>query len=902
MKASRPDARETGAAPPVVAVAASEGGAAALRRLLGRLPAEPGLALVVVVVGNSSAGGLADRLREECPLPVQEVSGDVAVEADRVYVVPAVAGLEAVDTHLKIAAPGERPRDRAPVDHLFATLAAAYGPGAIGVVLAGAGTDGAAGLARIKEAGGVAIAQDPAEAAADGVPASGAAAGVADLVLPLDDIPGALLRLAAVPPHPATSRGAREAAKEEERARQGILLEVLAHTGRDLRPYKHSLVLGRIRRRMEALHVATFAGYLGALRRQAEEARELVAGLFPVPAPFFRDAAAFEALRRRVVPELVAGKGAQDQLRAWWVGCSTGQEAYSIAMLLLEEADRRKVRPRIRVFASEPCERALAAARRGVYPAEEVEELGSERVQRFFVTDGGGWRVRPELRELVVFTAHDPLVDPPFAHLDLVVCRNLLRFLRRHAQRNLVGTFHYVLEPGGYLVLGPTEALADPDPFACEDPAAALYRRRDVPTPKPLPAWARRRFPVVGPAATDPAATAVADAATGFGAVHERMVERYAPPSLLVDAEDRVVHVSPRAGRFLELPGGEPTRDLGALVPAPLWSELRATIYAARSDGREARTRPVPVRLDSGPARVAVRVLPAAEEELEGFLLLVFEELGVAPPPSEADGKGRGERPARVRELERELGEARRQLERLALGHEAGRRRMRAANEELRSANQELQSTNQELRTALEELESTREELSVANEELAAVSEERLRRTDELRQTAGDLQNLLTSTDIATLFLDPELRIVRFTPRARELLHLRQADHGRRLTELAAHLHYPELEVHTRQVMTRLEPVEREVEGEDGGWYLARIHPYRDTEERIGGVVLTLVDITSRKRAEEALERAKEGLEERVAERTAELRELSERLRRMAGALASAEQEERRRLAALLHD
>ncbi len=876
--------------PLVLGIGASAGGLDALKRLLGGMPERPGMAVVVVVhLAPGRESHLAELLQPHCAMPVRQVTGETQLAADRVYVIPPGRALSAIDTHLRIRDFADEQHRRSPIDHFFRTLAQTHDGNAVGVVLTGTGADGTLGLRRIKERGGLTVAQDPDEAEYDGMPRSAIASEMVDLVLPLARMPEHFQRFVAVRPRLMVPGRDRELPEEEVRLLHEIFAQVRAHTGQDFSHYKRSTLLRRIRRRMQLHHVETLGDYLELLRTRRDEVQQLFEDMLITVSEFFRDPEVFDYLERELLPRLFAGKGPEEAVRLWSVGCATGEEAYSLAMLLLEQAGRLDAPPQLQVFASDLHQPSLQRARAGLYAGAIEQNVSAERLQRFFTREGAEYRVRRAVRELVVFAPHNLLKDPPFSHLDLIACRNLLIYLQRDIQQEVVALLHYALEPGGALVLGSAEAVDRGELFEPENKRLSVYRRRGVPGREPkLPI-----FTQPGSARTAAAAAAgpPADRPERYGTIHEWVVERYGPPSLLVGQDHAVVHYSANAGRYLRLPGGEPTHNLFKLVRDELRGELRAALHTARESGQPARSRPVRLVLDGRPRPVVARVQPVAEPDLRGFFLVLFDEDDQAPAPAT------GPRPAgeSEAELRAELERTQQRLQSVIEEYETGQEEMQAGNEE-------LQSTNEELRSTMEELETSKEELQSMNEELTTLNQENRHKVEELGQLSADLQNLLAATDIATLFLDRGLRIVRYTPPVAELFNIRPSDRERPLTDLTHHLDYDRMVADAQRVLDRLERIEREVHSAAGHTYLARLLPYRGAEDRIQGVVLTFVDISARKRAEQELRRARDELERRVAERTAELRRKNAQLRRLAAELASAEHRERKRLAALLHD
>jgi two-component system, chemotaxis family, CheB/CheR fusion protein len=841
--------------PTVVGIGASAGALQALKQFFAGVQPDSGLAYVVVIhLASEQESFLADLLQPHAPIPVTQVTEFTPVEPDRVYVIPPGRYLSAVDSHLRLSSmPGER-SGRAPIDHFFRTLAATHDGSSVAVVLSGTGSDGALGVRHIHEQGGIVVVQDPGEAEFDGMPRSAIDTGIVDLVLPVAEIPARIREYVRTEPRVHDDGGPDSAADPDDRDRvQRILTQVRVRTGQDFGRYKRSTIERRIERRMQLQGIERLPDYLATLREKPQEAQALADDLLINVTSFFRDHVVFEHLEREVVPRLFEGKRAKDGVRVWSVGCSTGEEAFSLGMLLLEEAARRDAPPAIQLFASDLHERSLKYAREGLYPETVAADVPPERLDRFFKRENGSYRVRKELRDLIVFAPHNLLRDPPFSRLDLVVCRNVLIYLQREVQQEVIELFHYALQGEGYLLLGTAETIDRSDLFRPESKEHHLFRRRNVARPEfrlpslPLAAAHSRPPPLPG------AVPARTDTAAAYGELHQRMVEQFAPPSLLVDADHNVLHLSEHVGRFLQVQGGSFTNNVFKLVREELRMELRAALQLARERQATTRSRPVPVRIDGENGRVVLRVSPAGADQTDGLVLVIFDELGELPP-AKAETAPPGPDDSAVRELEAELELTRNRLQALVEEYETSQEEMRASNEELQSANEELRST-------MEELETSREELQSINEELQTLNQENRHRVEELSHLSSDLQNLLKVTDVATLFLDRGLRILRFTPRVGELFNIRATDRGRPLADLTHRLGYAGLLDDARSVLQTLVPVEHEVESEDGRWHLVRVLPYRTVEDRIDGVVITLVDVTRLKRSEAALRETSERLD-----------------------------------------
>ena len=844
----------------IVGIGASAGGLAALRTFFSHVPEDSGLAYVVVVhLAPDHESLLADLLQPHVKIPVQQVTETIPLEANQVYVIPPGYNLDTIDTHLRLSELEEQRKDRAPIDHFFRTLASTHDGNSIGIILTGTGSDGTLGIKEIKGRGGLTVVQDPNEAEYDGMPQSAIATGLIDLVLPLAKIPRHIFQFVRTKPRVPIpdEEGETGLDAHEQQRLQKILTQVRANTSRDFSRYKRSTIMRRLRRRMQLAQTEALEDYLNLLRQDVDEVKALSDDFLITVTNFFRDAAVFEHLSKEVIPQLFADKDASQNVRVWTAGCATGEEAYSLAMLLLEEAARYESPPELQVFASDLHDPSLLRAREGFYPGDIETEISAERLRRFFIKEEGGYRIRKEVRDLVVFAPHNLLSDPPFSKIDLISCRNLLIYMQREAQHDLIDLFHYALLPKGYLLLGTSETLDSSDLFRTEHKGYCLFQKRNVPAPEPrLPVFPATQAWRPG----DPKHSKTEAGPVAYGAMHERIVERYAAPSLLVSPDYKVVHLSENVGRYLVHPGGEVTTSVFKLVRPDFHIELRAALHLAKEQRRAVHTKPIPLHIEGTLRRVVLSVYPADESQQEGYLVVVFDDrvthLGEVPHPEagqtgtagEASG---GEGQEKANDLEAELNITRQRLQTVIEEYET-------SQEEMKASNEEMQSTNEELRSTMEELETSKEELQSMNEELTTLNQENKHKVEELSQLSGDLQNLLAATDIATLFLDRRLRIMRFTPRVSELFNVRHLDRGRPLSDLTHRLGYDDLQTDAQQVLAKLVPIEREVQDEEGRWYLTRVLPYRSTDDRIEGVVITFVDITSRRESEEALRASEE--------------------------------------------
>ena len=837
------------AAPPpaeplvVVGIGASAGGLKALQRFVEAVPADSGMAYVVIMhLDPERKSRIAEILQDRTSIPVRQVTRATAVRANHVYVIPPGHDLEMVNATIRVLARSGHPQ-HAPIDLFFRTLAGAYGADAVAVVLSGSGSDGTAGVRHVREHGGITVAQLPAEADYDDMPATAIATGQIDLVLPAAQIPTELLRLRRMPP--PLHAGAPTAETEALLARVFTMLRGM--TGQDFRLYKRATVLRRLERRLRVNGTRTLEEYLPLLQESDTEARALVRDLLISVSGFFRDPGAFDALAG-LVPSLFDGKGPDDAVRVWVAGCATGEEAYSIAILLAEHAATLDAPPTVQMFATDLDEKGYAWGRDALYPASVVADLPAERLSRFFLQEAGGYRVRKSLREGVLFAVHNVLQDPPFARLDLISCRNLLIYLQPEAQEQVMGTFHYALRPGGVLFLGTTETAGDGGRFAPAAGKQRIYRRDDAAHRLP-PRLSAADLPRRA-AAMVPGAAVDIHRSPGFsyGALHLRLLEAYAPPSLVVDERLQVVHLSGRAGDYLHVGQGEPSRSVIDLSRGALRMELRSALYQAFEKGLATTRR---VRMDGpGSPHVSVTVAaPPEDGEAERFALVTFSE------HAEIDGDGEAQAPDDGASVKEALRLAREQLESTS----AARDRTVA---QLQSANDELHSINEEQKAASEELETSREEIQSINEELTTINQEHQNTIDELKRTNADLRNLIESTEIGTIFLDREMRIRRYTPAVEAIFNFTAADAGRPLAHITHRLDYPGLVADARSVLASQRRMEREATSDAGAWYVVRINPYVALDEAIDGAVLTFFDITAQKRVEEELREAKGVAEE----------------------------------------
>ncbi len=914
----------------VIGLGGSAGGIGALRRFFTQMPATSGMAFVVILhLSPEHESSLSEVLQTSTSMRVEQASDGQKILPDHVYVIPPGKYLSLSDGHLRLTDLQREHGKRLTVDLFFRSLADTHGAHSVAVVLSGADGDGALGIKRIKERGGLTIAQDPDEAEHAGMPLAAIGTRMVDWVLNVEQIPERLLRYQAggerlqLPPEtgPNPAITPRPDPSSEEAALREVLTFLHARTGRDFSYYKRATIVRRVARRMQVNEVDNLPAYLTYLRMHPGEAGALLQDLLISVTNFFRDRDSFDALKQQI-PELFRGKTQADTVRVWVPACASGEEAYSIAMLLSEHAHMLDTPPTLQVFATDLDEQVLTDARNGLYPTTITNDVSAERLQRFFIKEHRGYRVRRELREMLLFAVHDLLKDSPFSRLDLISCRNLLIYLNRSAQERAFDIFHFALRPQGRLFLGTSESADDASQlFQVVDKKHRLYSTRlTTRSSMPVPSGASTLARSLALQQADPGVTLArsplplnsaaalrqsVNDRISWSELHLKLIEQLGPPSLVVNDDSDILHLSETASPFLKFAGGEPSTNLFRAVHPMLRVELRAALFRTKQTGEPSVASEVPIQVRDGTQLVDIRVAPALSLAPDLYLITIEQRETAATTPASA---GERDEPL-VRHLERELEQVKRHWRDIVEQHEG-------STEELKASNEELQAMNEELRSATEELETGREELQSINEELITVNQELKGKVDELGHANSDLRNLMGATAIATIFLDRELKIMRFTPPAVELFSLIATDVGRPLAHLRHRLAYPELLADAALVLQQLVPIEREV-GESGGrFFLARLLPYRTNDDRIAGVVLTFVDVTELQVAQEAVRRAQRHLETRVVERTAELDAVNVALRtevamhrqaerarqELQRRLVNAQEEERSRISRELHD
>ena len=828
---------------PIVGVGASAGGVEALEYLFNAMPPDPGVAFVIIThVAPQRESLLPEILARDTRMPVLIAERDQEVHPNHVYVAPAGAVLDIRKGRLGVRA-GTEHRERTPIDTFFAALAEDQGEYAIGIVLSGAGSDGTLGIKAIKEHGGLTLAQaaDHSGPRHASMPESAIASGLVDLAVPVETMPeqlAAYLRSFDILD--------KEVDKEAgaETSRKAICEILLDHTGHDFSGYKTRTFYRRIERRMQILQIPSLPAYVDRLREDPGEVNTLFRDLLIGVTNFFRDTKAFEALQQLVMPRLFEGKGPSDTIRVWVPGCATGEEVYSLAILLREQAEQSRLRAKIQVFATDIDEAALAVARAGRYPDTLLQGVSKDRLERFFTSEGTSYVVNKSIRDVCVFSSHSVLRDPPFSRMDLISCRNLLIYLNSELQTHVIPILHYALKPNGFLFLGTSENVTQHgDLFSSIDKKSRIFQRRGDDAAMPhVPALFRRPAVAGGGLAEskEPTGRSVRQS------MEARVLEHYSPAHVVVSREGDVINYSGGTGKYLEAPAGRPSRALMAVARKGLRQPLRSALQEAVESQRTAVRDNVELESAGKSERVRITVEPLRGDGNESLYLVVFGDLRLRAleerPARPRKGKARD---GNLEQLERELRETRERLQSMAEEYETAIEELKSSNEEMVSVNEELQSTNEELETSKEELQAVNEELQTVNHELTV-------KIDELDRANSDLKNLYESTDIATVFLDRELIVRSFTPAVTRIFNLIPGDRGRPLTDIFHHLDYAELPQDIQQIFGVRQPFERRVNRRDGAaHYIVRALPYWTGSGKVEGAVLTFSDVTGLAQAEE---------------------------------------------------
>jgi two-component system, chemotaxis family, CheB/CheR fusion protein len=867
-RADRSDKSDTSApaavaAFPIVGIGASAGGLAAFEAFFSGMPAEtdPGMAFVLVQhLAPDHKSILTDLIRRYTRMQVFEVEDGMTVQPNCTYIIPPGRDMAFLNGALQLLEPAAPRGQRLPIDFFFRSLAQDQRERAIGIVLSGTGSDGTLGVRAIKGEGGMVMAQTTASTEHDGMPRNALATGLVDFELPPADMPTQLIAYATHafgrPPETAP------ATPKAENALKKIFILLRNQTGHDFSHYKPATIRRRIERRMAVHQIETLDGYVTFMQATPAETEALFRDLLIGVTHFFRDPEAFAALEAQVIPKLFAGRPAGATLRVWVPGCSTGEEAYSLAILLQERLEAQRQSLTLQVFASDLDSHAVAVARAGIYPTSIAADLTPERLARFFTPEPGGtdgnataYRIHKNIRDLLVFSEQDVIKDPPFSKLDLVSCRNLLIYMGAELQKRLIPLFHYALNPGGFLFLGTSETVGEHlELFSGLDRKAKIYQRRDNIHGLPRAAPGRFLPPPAGAQEEPSARPATRKAAPAKLPLREltetALLQEIVAAAALVTAQGDILYLHGRTGPYLEpAPGEAGVNNILKMAREGLKHNLITALHKAIGTLETVRCPGLRVKTNGHYSTVNLIVrraaTPATPSETPLFLVVLQE--AVSDVSDRSDMSDKSDPPdARIAALKQELCAKEEYLQ-------AANEELETANEELKSSNEELQSVHEEMQSTNEEMETSKEELQSVNEELATVNAELQAKVADLSRVNNDMNNLLAGSGIATVFVDHQLRILRFTPAATRLINLILADVGRPVGHIVSNLKgYDRLPQDVQAVLDTLLPKEAQVQTAEGKWYAMRILPYRTLDNVIEGAVITFVDITDRKLAEDA--------------------------------------------------
>jgi two-component system CheB/CheR fusion protein len=840
---------------PVIGIGASAGGLEAFEQFFRNAPPDSGMAFVLVShldPGHESM--LTEILQRVTKMPVVEAEDQMQVEPNHVYVIPPNREMAIFHMTLQVSIPERTRGQRLPIDVFLRSLAEEQGENTIGIILSGTGTDGTLGLRAVLGAGGVSFVQDPSTAKYDGMPASAVQSDLATYVLPVEKMPEQLTayvktliesKIRPAPPQPVVTSSLNK-----------IMMTLRSKTGHDFSLYKQSTIKRRIERRMTAHNIEDTNAYARYLQERPDEVQHLFKELLINVTSFFRDPEAFAVLKKDILPRLFENKPENYTFRVWTPGCSTGEEAYSIAMIFREYMDDIKQNFKVQIYGTDMDEEAIATARSGVYPPNISIDVSKERLKRFYIKEETGFRIKKEIREMVIFAAQNVIKDPPFTKLDLLSCRNLLIYLEPELQNRIIPVFHYALKPGGALFLSPSESIGSfQDLFAAVSKKWRFYEVKKASLAANRAVMADSLAMPVDKAGSGPAEAMKIMKEPDVAELTKRaLLQFYAPASVVTDEKGNIFYVHGDTGKYLRPAPGQASLNVIDMAREGAQMKLRTAIHRAASQKKEVVLKDVQVGTNGGSIRITLTVRPFSEPTTAQVLLIVcFQETapqakGKTTQPVQPAIRGQSKR---LIELEQELMCTKENLQ-------ATVEEMQASNEELKSTNEELQSTNEELQSTNEELDTSKEELQSVNEELMTVNAELQAKIGQLMKVQNDMKNILENTNVATIFLDANLAIKKFTREAVAVFRLVASDVGRSLSDIKSNIVEEDLIADAQAVLDSLIPLEKQVRTADKSWYLARIMPYRTHENVIDSVVLTFADITKLKKAEEEIQKARE--------------------------------------------
>ncbi|MFO7722357.1 MAG: CheR family methyltransferase [Bacteroidales bacterium] len=832
---------------PIVGIGASAGGLDALEHFLGNVPQNSGLAYVVIQhLDPTQKGMLPELLQRITKMKVIQVKDRLAVHPNNVYVIPPNKSMSILNRILYLFEPLEARGLRLPVDFFFRSLADDLRELSIGVILSGMGSDGSEGLRSIKEHNGIVVVQDPSTAKFDSMPRNAIDSVAVDIIAPASDLPEKLLsRLSDIIP----VQTEWDIPVKEKSALEKIIVLLRSRTGNDFSEYKKSSMYRRIERRMGIHRIGSIASFVTFLQRNPSEVDILFKELMIGVTSFFRDPKVWEKLEKEILPQIFQSVSEGFCMRAWIAGCSTGEEAYTLAVTFKEALDRIKLHKNItlKIFATDIDDTAIEFARRGLFSANSALDISPERIDRYFTRTEDGYRINNEIREMIVFAQHNLILHPPFTRIDVICCRNLLIYMNPELQKKILRMFYYSLKNDGILVLGSSETLGTMnhlfDPV--ESRLKIFKRSRDILTPDLFyfpSSFVRSKPDLSENQKVMPHSENIQQLADRL------LIQEFSPPSVLVNENGDVIYISGPVGKYLEPATGKANMNIFAMLREELRDEVPLAFNQAvrKKETVVLHNLKAPVQDPSRKTNITIHYIekPVA---LRGTVMIIFEDLPLLPEITAIPKTGK-KHSANIRhsELENELHKTREEMQSTIEEMQASQEELKSANEELQSANEELQSTNEELTSSKEEMQSLNEELQTVNAELQV-------KVDDFSRLDNDMKNLLNSTDIATLFLDKELNIRRYTNQATKIFKFIKSDIGRPFTDQVSDLLYPEIEEDAREVLSTLVYIQKQIPGKDGRWFYIRIMPYRTLDDRIDGLVITFVNISDLKKVEEGL-------------------------------------------------
>ena len=832
---------------PIVGIGTSAGGLEALELFLSHVPQNCGMAFVVVQhLSPNHIGNLPELLQRSTIMKVQQVNGDTKVQSDNVYVIPPNKDMSIKNRTLQLQTSITNHGVRLPINTFLRSLAEDCGEQSIGVILSGMGSDGTMGLAAIKEQAGLTLVQEPASAKFDSMPKSAIDAGLADIVAPAEELPARICDfVGSATPH----RKPQQSLKDKEQSNFEKITSLLkTKTRHDFTLYKPASIYRRIERRMQIHKIVSIADYTKYLQKNSQEVDLLFKELLIGVTNFFRDPDLWEELKSEALPKILSAYPEGGTLRAWSCGCSTGEEAFSLAMVFKEALENNKLKGNynLQIFATDLDSEAIEKARRGIYASTIESDVSPERLKRFFIKDGNHYQVCTDIREMVTFAQQNVINDPPFTKLDILICRNLLIYLSTDLQKKVLPLFHYSLKPSGLLFLGNAETIGSQiELFSPLNVRSKLFWRKNANYRNNAVSFPTS-FISLSPELL-PQESLMHRTANNFKQLADKLIlQHFSAPTVIANDQGDVVYISGRTGKYLEPAAGKNNVNIHAMVRDGLRYELGRGFNQALQQQEPVTVRGNLAEESNKTLTVDMTFMKIeAPEALRGLVMIAFKDVILSP-------KTRRRRTAiipdskHVEELEQELLKSREETRSI-------REEMQSVHEELKSTNEELQSTNEEMQSTNEELTTSKEEMQSMNEELQSVNAEQSIRLSDFMRVNNDMENLLNSTEIVTIFLDNHLQVRRFTTGANRLFKLIPGDVGRPLTDIVSNLNYPELYDHVQNVLRKLISVENQVSTLDGRWFLVRIMPYRTMEKMIDGVVITCNDITSAKKIEDEL-------------------------------------------------